>query len=239
MPTAPQFNQQFRDNFNELAQHNHAGASGSGAATLGGAAGLEYISFREGSAPGTPGGTLNAFYASNGTFGWVNANGTAFLAANSTHEHTGSWIQPTQGSFEDGTVDAQGITVYINGPSASNGTFLEGGTATFTVGGTGSRAWQAEAFFLVAGQTVAQRNIQLRARVTLNGTGATNLNQNANFIQAAITSTHSHHFHIVGTFTAQASGSYRITTEIGATASTGNQPFLAYGTVSVAEFQIK
>src|SRR3990167_3375517 len=90
IPTASDFNTQFRDNFNELALHAHAGGSGSGTAELGP---ILNATFADAPSPPAGGGTLTRMYSTVGTIGWVSPSGSVYLAGNSTHEHVLTVIQ--------------------------------------------------------------------------------------------------------------------------------------------------
>lgn len=236
IPTAPQFNEQFRDNFNHIALHDHSGGSGNGAFTLGGPTGLQSISFSDGSAPGAPGGTLTAFYASNSTFGWVDSSGTAYLAANSTHTHTGSWVQPTAATSEGTIVSAVVTTVWLTGFTATSNSYIEVATSTHTVGGTGSRALLLSAHFQMSNPTLAFRAFNLRGQYTINGTGTSTF---GSILQATLTGSHGQQFVIHAPLQGQPSGSYRVTAELQSNGLTSNAPIVTFATALLHEFQIK
>ncbi len=140
LPTAAQFNAHFRDNLNELALHAHGGGSGSGTNTLGPINGVTY---RNIAAPGGAGGTYVRTFATNGTVGWVEPGGGAFLAANATHEHTLSIGSNIAGSSVMTGTTITNIPFTAAAPLSTAGytsTFRTGwssATATITIGGTG------------------------------------------------------------------------------------------------------
>jgi hypothetical protein len=88
LPTAAQFNSNFRDNLNELALHAHQGGSGSGSASMGP---LNAVTLLDTAAVAP----TNASYVSLGghsaTLAWINSASATFVVSNDTHEHTGSW----------------------------------------------------------------------------------------------------------------------------------------------------
>src|SRR3990167_10598347 len=143
IPTAALFNQQFRDNHNELALHAHAGGSGSGTAALGP---LSNATFSDAPAPTGAGGTVTRVYSTVGTVGWVSASGSVFLAANTTHEHILTAVQtlPANGSSTGtgSSIDAHEVTrVNATAHVVSSAATLAASMAvqTATIGGNGSR----------------------------------------------------------------------------------------------------
>lgn len=247
VPTATQFNQEFRDNFNELALHKHDGGSGSGASTLGGTVGLNHVSFANGAAPGAPTGGFIRVFGSNDTLGWVNSASAVRYAANSTHEHTGSWVQPTatgSGTTFDvlhssgGT--ATGWSIFTPQSALPTNTFVTVATATMTLGGNGSRAVFVYAGFILYSQTAAARPVQLRGEYSTDtGSSWTQFDGGVNPIRHTLSTIGAYHYHAAGTFTGQ-TGTILFRAQVNATnTGVGNQPVPVHSTIVFTEFQIK
>lgn len=251
VPTATQFNEQFRDNQNELALHAHGGGSGSGTARLGP---MEAATLRAGFSPIPTNSTHIIVYDASGTLTYSNSASAVRAVADATHEHTGSWVGGTAWQDNvrttanplvnfrntDGTVNASLTTASEEiGNRAGTGVSFPFTTATLFVGGNGSRAVSVQGWAVFVGQTTATKTIAGQMVYSFNGTGTTVIGaRQTSYAGAAATA--NQHWLFNARMLNVASGTYRFWIEARSTIqSSSNAPIPVLAHVYAQEFEIR